>query len=560
MKKRFIAGATIAALALSSLAADTEDIKTNAWFDLKTHTTLGYNLQEKIFGMESTIDQAQVWWEFLPYATRGVEESKGDSLSASVRIEGLKYAFKFYNEKKTYEDNNTQGDYNVGDDYKKTTGWRERPGMTDDKDSNYFVYDRIVSEVKWRNLFLNFYKYDYENGCPIGFDNASLKSLFDDFTNFRIFDSAKDDNVGILYYNGIRDSNNYLGRGNYGITGVISAGVRYDKWNATLSAGTPGSWIAISDEAPKNIKQGKAYQKLNAENKAVFQLDTEFLPAENLKVNADILATMNFKKKADDQAAASSIYGDSSDQIPYDIYTGGIGVEYDFDLEKGTLSPYAGFDFRYLKADEKAFNNKKDESDSQFEGGLGIAYYWRGKDFKYNNNTLDYWGRQFPVGVSLGMNSDQNGIANLVFSVYEKPDADALIPNLGGFFEFEMVNLFRTGDKDDKFDGAKDKDWKKDSAFFIAGQLEYLINVPVAKRKTMAVKPYIFGRLIQQRDGDGYLTREYDFDSRVGVTVNPCARFNIDLRYERADVLWDLKGKDNELDKGCLTCRFDVRL
>lgn len=559
--KKFMAGTLACGIASAlPLAAGNEDIRTNAWFDLRTHTTIGYNLEEKIFGMESSVDQAQVWWEFLPSATRGMGEGDGDSLSASVRIEGLRYAFKFYNEKKTYEDGNTQGDYNAGGDFGKTTGWRERPGTADDKDSNYFVYDRIVSEVKWRNMFLNFYKYDYENGCPIGFDNASLKSIFDDFTNFRIFDSVKDDNIGILYYNGIRDSNNYLGRGNYGITGVVSAGVRFDKWNAAFSAGTPGSWISANDETPKNIKQGKAYQKPNAENKAVFQLGGEFMPSDDILVKADALATVNFRKKADDQAAASAVYGDSSDGVPYDIYTGGISVEYDRALAAGTLCPYAGFDFRYLCADDDAFNGGKDRTDVQFEGGLGIAYYWRGKNFKYNNATLDSWGRQFPVGVSLGVNSDQNGIANLVFSVYEKPDAGALIPNLGGFLEFEMVNMFRTGDRDEKGAAAECKDWKKDSAFFLAGQLEYQLGVPAGGNKTVGVKPYLFGRLIQQRDSDGYLTREYDLDTRIGAIVNPCAMFSIDVRYERADVIWDLEGKDNLRDKGCLTCRFDVRL
>ena len=238
----------------------------------------------------------------------------------------------------------------------------------------------------------------------------------------------------------------------------------------------------------------------------------------------------------------------------------GISVEYDRALAAGTLCPYAGFDFRYLCADDDAFNGGKDRTDVQFEGGLGIAYYRRGKDFKYNNATLDSWGRQFPVGVSLGVNSDQNGIANLVFSVYEKPDAGALIPNLGGFLEFEMVNMFRTGDRDEKGAAAEGKDWKKDSAFFLAGQLEYQLGVPAGGNKTVGVKPYLFGRLIQQRDSDGYLTREYDLDTRIGAIVNPCAMFSIDVRYERADVIWDLEGKDNLRDKGCLTCRFDVRL
>lgn len=40
-------------------------------------------------GMESSLDQAQIWWEFMPYATRGVPAAETNTFQASVRIEGL---------------------------------------------------------------------------------------------------------------------------------------------------------------------------------------------------------------------------------------------------------------------------------------------------------------------------------------------------------------------------------------------------------------------------------------------------------------------------------------
>lgn len=520
MKKRLIAGAALASLGLSFLAADTQDIKTTAWFDLKTHTTLGYNFEEKVFGMESSIDQAQVWWEFLPYATRGVEEGEGEALSASVRIEGLKYAFKFYNDRKAY--------YN--DDHDTSHGYQESPSENNSS-SNYFDYERIVSEIKWKNWFANFYYYDYEDGPAIGFNHASIKSLFDDFRNDHIFDSDKDNRIGLLKYNGIKDTRDIIGRGTFGLTGILSTGLRFENWNVMLSGGTPGSWISTNTEGSDQLKSGKPYQKLNEKNKGVFQIDAEATPTEDLLFKASGIATMNYSKEAADTAAAAGVSA-------YDIYSGGASAEYFMEVSKGVLAPYAGVDVQHARND--------DDKNTDLEVGAGLAWYWRGRDFKYNNETLDEWGREFPVGVSLGANTNQDAQANLVFSVYEKADKDALIPNLGGFFEFEWVNIARKE--------------HQDSAFFLAGQLEYLIKVPTSKRKTMDVKPYLFGRVIQERDSDGFLTRKYPLDTRIGVVVYPCARFNIDLRYERADVIWDLDGQDNELDKGCLTCRFNVRL
>lgn len=58
-------------LSLGAVFADDAPVKQNAWFDLKMHNTVGYNLEEKIYGMESTIDQAQIYWDLFPGANRG---------------------------------------------------------------------------------------------------------------------------------------------------------------------------------------------------------------------------------------------------------------------------------------------------------------------------------------------------------------------------------------------------------------------------------------------------------------------------------------------------------
>lgn len=94
------------------------------------HNTVGYNLEEKIYGMESTVDQAQIYWDLFPGANRGYS-SENDGFSVYFRVEDLRYVFKFYDEKKTYRDSYNGGnDSQSGtvDSKKQSTGWEERPG------------------------------------------------------------------------------------------------------------------------------------------------------------------------------------------------------------------------------------------------------------------------------------------------------------------------------------------------------------------------------------------------------------------------------------------------
>lgn len=257
--KKIIAAAVAATTLMTVAFAGDEPVKSSAWFDLKTHTTIGYNFEEEIMGMESSLDQAQIWWEFMPYATRGVPAAETNTFQASVRIEGLKYAFKFYNDKKSY-----------GDDF-----YYENPatGTSYYSQSNSFDFERIVSEVTYNNFFAEFYNYDWNDGPVVGFNHASIKSLFDDFRNKHVFDSDKDNNIGFLMYNGIKDTRNILDNdSSFGLTGIMSAGFRADDWNVRLSAGMPGSWYSSDTEGSGDLKQGKRFQKLNKYNQAVFQL------------------------------------------------------------------------------------------------------------------------------------------------------------------------------------------------------------------------------------------------------------------------------------------------
>ena len=303
-------------LSLGAAFADDAPVKQNAWFDLKMHNTVGYNLEEKIYGMESTIDQAQIYWDLFPGANRGYS-SENDGFSVYFRVEDLKYVFKFYDEKKTYLDSYNGGDDSQSgttDSKKQSTGWEERPGNWNDKASNYFDYSRIVAGVKYRNWFMDFYNFDYEDGAQVGFNHASLKSIFDDFRSDKAFDADKDNTLGFLYYNGIQDTRNFLEKdtGSLGLTGVISTGVEFDNLKVQLSTGAAGSWISSQDpnvDGPNgygsadspytssaNIKRGKPYQKLNEGNAGAVQLDVMFKPTEQLELNFSGLTTFNYKK------------------------------------------------------------------------------------------------------------------------------------------------------------------------------------------------------------------------------------------------------------------------
>lgn len=530
--KKIIAAAVAATTLMTAIFAGDEPVKSSAWFDLKTHTTIGYNFEEEIMGMESSLDQAQIWWEFMPYATRGVPAAETDTFQASVRIEGLKYAYKFFNSKNDYQDK-TNGTSQPGDDF-----YYENPSQ-DNKASNYFDFERIVSEVTYNNFFAEFYNYDWNDGPVVGFNHASIKSLFDDFRNKHVFDADKDNNIGFLMYNGIKDTRNILDNdSSFGLTGIMSAGFRADDWNVRLSAGMPGSWYSSDTEGAGDLKQGKRYMKLNKYNQAVFQLDAGLSSIENLTLNASALATLNYSKD-DDETVKNENTGSGFFASSQDIIAAGLSAEYNIATSSlGVIKPYLGMDLNYAKRNDKS-------DDLQLEFGAAVSWLWRGADYKGYSEVLDSWGRKFPVGVSLGMNVDQTGLANAVLSVFEIADKDALIPNLGGFVEVEAVNVAKSNDQD--------------MGLFVAAQLEYMFNVPVAKRKIMGIKPYVFGRYMQTVF-EGELTEKNPLDTRIGVIFYLCSRFTVDVRYERADVINTADGAENDLDKGCLTSCFSIKL
>lgn len=553
--------------------ADDAPVKQNAWFDLKMHNTVGYNFEEKLYGMESTIDQAQIYWDLIPGANRGYS-SDNDGFSVYFRVEDLKYVFKFYDEKKTYLDSYNGGDDgNSGttDSKKQSTGWEERPGTANDKASNYFDYSRIVAGVKYKNWFMDFYNYDYEDAASVGFSHASLKSIFDDFRSDKAFDADKDNTLGFLYYNGIQDTRNFLEKdtGDLGLTGVISTGVEFDSMKIKFSAGAAGSWIDNKDPnvdgpdgygssnspytSSASIKRGKAYQKLNEGNAGALQLDVTLSPIENLELSMSGMTTFNYKKAYDSRRDGADRQNENINWgnlgSAKDIRAFGAEATYSISTSKGVIAPYAGIDFNYADGRTRTYYKDgvqtTDDADSQLEVGGGFAWYPRGADAKAGHESLDFWGRQFPIGCSVGVNTDNHGVASLVVSAFEKADENALIPNLGGFVEFEWVNFAEQ-------DGG-------DSRFFAAAQLEYMIKTETKSGLSVGIKPYVLGRCIQRCGTNLQRTGQYTVDSRLGLVIYPSEKFNVDFRYERQDQLYS-DSRSSDTDKGCITGTFGFRL
>ena len=492
--KKLITIFTAAILTAGICFADTADLKTTANFDLKAHTTVGYNLDKNIFGMESGLDQLQIWWELFPYATRGFVPRTNKGLTVSIRAEGVKYATKFFNSKSDYTN-------------KGNIGYEEASFQSID-------YERIVAEICYNNWFMDVYNYDYENGTVIGFNNASLNSLFDGLKNTKRVGSDRNI-VGVLNYNGISSGRNQLTIGDYDLTGIVTTGMRFDTFDVSLSAGTPGIWESSTSG---DIKEGNCATE-NTNNQAVFQITSNINAIENILLKVDAFGTMNYGSKDD--------------------YAGGFSAKYNLMLDDvKTIQPYFGVDFNYMP-------NASSDS-MQYEIGAGVTYYWRGVDCKASCNTLDIWNFEFPIGASLGFNMSNTGTMNLVLSAFEDGTEQSLVPNLGGFFEFEYANLTAANDKD--------------RAMFIAGQLDYLVKLPISERKSLKTKPYIFGRYIQGTDeSTGILTDKNELDSRIGVIFYPVARLSIDVRYAREDII-GTNGADNTLDPGSITCRLDIKL
>ncbi len=261
-----------------------------ATFDLKAHTTVGYDIENNMSGMETVIDQMQIWFEIFPYSTRGVPAKESEDVMASIRVDGSKYAFKWFAKQE-----NLPGQ-------KKTSS---------DEFVSAFEFDRIIAELLYKE-----YWFRIAGTEPSMFTNrASLKSIFDD-----VIKDSGNSNVPISM---LPVGQNLVAVSDMEIpmTGMLSAGANYDRLQYNVRAGSKGTW------------------KTNTGDAWIVGGDVAFSPAEKLTFSLSSLAAMNYDESAPGTNPVA--YGAGLDYL----------VSF---TDKVALRPFVGFDGKYETVSEKA--------------------------------------------------------------------------------------------------------------------------------------------------------------------------------------------------------------
>ena len=468
MKKNLVKTFLAICLMLSSVfafAQQTAEAKTTANFEMRAHSTFGYDFATNQSGIETQIDQMQIWFEIFPYNTYGVNPQSSKGLNVSLRAEGLKYAFKWF-------DMYRQPTDNLGEAVSDT-------GRYSEATMNNFACEKVVAEVSWKNYYLTL----VNTGNPIWFSSASLKGIFSELAQ-----KTGDENKLGIPFTGLTQDLLKSTKANLDISGSMGIGYRNDMLDISVQAASKGTW------------------KNNPENAWVLGTSAKVKPIENLEIHGNLLSTINYDKVTNF----------------VDFTQFGISTDYQINFsDKYVLKPYIGFD-GMIK------NNL-----FTYEIGGGVTFHWRGADYKITHDTLNIWNLKMPVGASLAANIDNDGQINLMLSVLEDSAAGGLVPNFGGFIQFEMRNLTAANNKDARIG--------------FASQIDYKI--------TKKINPYIFGKYVQGYSS-GKITKIDDLTTRLGVLFNPAPRFSIDLCYERNDKI----GEKQELDKGTFTAKFAIKL
>lgn len=170
---------------------------TIATFDLKAHTTFGVDLRTGIAGLQTSIDTMQIWFEIFPDSTRGVIPADSSDLTASIRVEGSKYALK----------------------------WSSEPF----RGESYF--DRIIARLDWKNIWMEVARSEPEEEPTIFTGRASLAGLFD---------------LGMLPGN--RNMVD-IGTSEIPLSGQLKGGAVFDSMSFDVGIASKGTWTTNTDHA-----------------------------------------------------------------------------------------------------------------------------------------------------------------------------------------------------------------------------------------------------------------------------------------------------------------------
>jgi hypothetical protein len=453
-----------------------------ATLGVEASTAFAWDIENNSTGLETKAG-IELIFPLFGKADRGISSDNYDD--PAVRLALKNAAFTWWN---TYE---TKGGNYEQDEFNR---WTARPLV--------LSFDSLIADVVWTNYFLRV----ASSTTVMRTDTTSLFSIFDDVMDVndrwyyrrsatRALWHTQRYNIQELPILKEKIVRNYVDADyRSDVSGVLAFGAEFDR----LSAAVKTASYASGSE--------------NTNNAWLLGADFELVLVENMKMTFTGLAGFNYEKTP-------------AKQNPVDF---GVSVEYRLPLsDRYFLTPKTGFDF----------SMDTESGDSVWEVGAGLLFHTRGYDFISSSRILD-WDEVIPVGFSLFMNMNHDSGFNAMLSWFEPAGPDAMLPNFGGFLQFELANLLEPNNTK--------------SAFALLAQLEYMI--------TGKFTPYIRGGYAPQfqSGSNDKITGDYLFKAAFGCFITPVNFFSVDLRYEMDTLLLD--GGGSETEKSLFSLVFTVRM
>jgi hypothetical protein len=458
----------------------TLNVGKTATLGVEASTGFAWDVEDNSTGLETKAG-FELIFDLFPKADRGIKPEDTDS--PTVRLALKNAAFTWWNSFSTEGGNYEQDNFNH---------WNARPLI--------LTFDTFLADLLWKSYFFRI----ASSTTVMQTDMITLRSIFDEVMDVtdRFYyqqnqalwrtDRYNIEKFPLLRGRLNRDIVDVDFREN--ISGILAAGAEFEKFGFTVKA---ASYLNGRD---------------NNDNAWLFGADLEVAPIEQLKIDLSGFAAMNYDKT----------------DVGENPISAGTMMEYQLPLSDEIIfTPFVGFDFAYDTASEEKF----------WEFGAGLMLYTRGYDTRTSSRVLDY-DDVIPIGVSLAMNINKTSRLNMILSWFDPPGRDSLIPNFGGFLQFELANLLEVGN--DTMDIA------------VLAQLEYSINGKIT--------PYIRGGYKPEITGSGsnaVKTDDVFIHMALGLFLTPINFFSVDIRYGM-----DHRKTPSELivDKGIFSAVFTIRM
>ena len=456
----------------------------SATLGVEASTAFVWDAEDNSTGLETRAGMELIF-PLFPAADRGSMPESTDEPAARLLLKDA--SFTWWNTYKTSGGNYEQDNFN---------SWTAEPLI--------LTFDTFLADVVWKNYFFRV----ASSTTVMRANQASLVSIFDEVMDAgdRFYykqnkalwktDRYNIEQFPLLKNRLIRDSVDIDYRGN--VSGSLGLGAEYERFSATLKT---ASYLKGRD---------------NNNNAWLLGADFEIVPIDQFKVELTGFAAFNYDKEA--------AFNDNPVAL-------GVSLEYQLPFNDSIiLVPFAGFDFEYQTIAEE----------NSWEAGAGVLLYTRGYDTLTSSRLLDY-DDVIPVGASVAMNINENSRMNVVVSWFDPAGPDSLLPNFGGFLQFELANLL--DQKDDTLGTGMD--------YAVLAQLEYNIGNKISPYIRLGQRPELEANGISR-------TKDSILKTGLGCFITPVNFFSMDLRYEMNHR--QTNAGDFEVDKGSFSAVFTVRM